>query len=270
MKIDIHTHINSTDTEEVKKFVKACEKFETIACVCSAVPHTDHEFPENAATLKVAKQYPEILIPFAFIDLWDKIDAAVVADFIEQGFKGLKCIMPYYAYDHDLYMPVYEKAEKLKLPILFHTGVIRPYAPKDTIYRRPWLTNMNPLNLDRIARAFPELKIIIAHLGTRFFRKEAAELLMLHPHVYADLAGNGSWMALQPNELASLLRSCVTEVDTSFSGFKKLLLGSDAYFTNPQIIEDAQKYYEILLKRIGVPSEIIEGIMGKTTAEWVI
>ncbi len=269
MKIDIHTHIDSTDPDALKRFVEVCEKSETTACACSAGPRCDHEFPENDATLKAANQYSGILIPFAFVNLWDTIDAGVVDNFAEQGFKGLKCITPYYPYDHDLYMPVYEKAEKLKLPVLFHTGAFRQ-CKKDIIDRRPLLKNMNPLNLDRIARSFPELKIIMAHLGTTFFRKEAAELIKLHPNIYADLAGSGSWMAIRPDELASWLGSCVAEVDASFSGFKKLLLGSDAYFTAPGIMLDAQKHYEILLKRIGVPSGIIDSIMGKTAADWLL
>ena len=268
MKIDVHTHINSTDPEQLENFVKTCEKSGTIACICSAGPRSDHEYPENDDTLKAAKQYPEFLIPFAFVDLWDKIDADIIDNFAEQGFKGLKCITPYYPYDHDLYMTVYEKAEKLKLPVLFHTGAFRPNK-QDAVTRRPILKNMNPLNLDRIARSFPDLKIIMAHLGTTFFRKEASELIKLHPNLYADLAGNGSWMAIQPAELASLLGSCIAEVDCTFSGFKKLLLGSDAYFTSPRTLAEAQQYYEMLLKRTGVPQDIKDNIMGGTAASWL-
>ena len=268
MKLDIHTHINSSDTEQLKKFVGICEMTATRVCICSAGSHCDHEFPDNEATLQAAHKHPEILIPFAFVDLWDKVDTSIVDKFVGQGFKGLKCITPYYSYDHDLYIPLYEKAEKYKLPILFHTGAFRP-CKQDTVTRRPVLKNMAPLNLDRIARSFPDLKIIMAHLGTRFFRKEAAELVKLHSNVYADLAGNGSWMGLQPAELASLLGSCVAEVDSSFSGFKKLLLGSDAYVTAPGIITEAQTYYEMLLRRTGVPQYIIDGIMGKTAESWL-
>lgn len=269
MRIDIHTHIDSTDSEDLRKFAETCEKSETRAVICSAGPRSDHAFPENCETLKAAKQYPDWLIPFAFVDLWDKeIDAGAIEKFAEQGFKGLKCITPYHPYDHDLYMPGYEAAEKLRLPVLFHTGAYRPNKT-DAVNRRPILKNMHPLNLDRIARSFPDLKIIMAHLGTTFFRKEASELIKLHPNLYADLAGNGSWMAIQPAELAEWLGFCIAEVDTTFAGFKKLLLGSDAYFTIPGIMLDAQKHYEMLLKRIGVPQDVTDGIMGKTAEAWL-
>ena len=268
MKIDVHTHIDSADPEQLRNFVETCIKNETRACICTAGPRSDHKYPENDATLQAARQYPETLIPFAFVNLWDKVDDNMIDKFAEQGFKGLKCITPYYPYDHDLYMPVYEKAEKLKLPVLFHTGAFRPNK-QDAVTRRPILKNMNPLNLDRIARSFPDLKIIMAHLGTTFFRKEASELIKLHPNLYADLAGNGSWMAIQPAELASLLGSCIAEVDCTFSGFKKLLLGSDAYFTSPRTLAEAQQYYEMLLKRTGVPQDIKDNIMGGTAASWL-
>ncbi|MBO4632127.1 MAG: amidohydrolase, partial [Lentisphaeria bacterium] len=237
--------------------------------LCTAGPRSDHEYPDNSVVLNAAKQYPGILFPFAFVDLWDKdIQPETIDRFAEQGFRGLKCITPYYAYDDDLYMPVYERAERLGLPILFHTGSYRGNR-HDVVNRRPMLKNMHPLTLDRIARSFPELKIVMAHMGTTFFRREAAELVKLHKNIYADLAGCGSWMAIQPGELLSLLGSSIVEVDVSFAGFKKLILGSDAYVTVPRIMTEAQKYYEVLLERIGVPPEITAGIMGGTAAGWL-
>ena len=37
----------------------------------------------------------------------------------DQGFTGLKLEMPSHPYDHDRYMPIYERAEQLGMPILF-------------------------------------------------------------------------------------------------------------------------------------------------------
>ena len=268
MKLDIHAHINSTDPDALRAFVETCERTETVACLCTAGPRSEKDYPDNAATLKAARQYPGCIIPFAFVDLWETADADEVSRYADQGFKGLKCINPYYPYDDDGYMPVYERAEQLKLPILFHTGAYRPNR-HDPIHRRPVLTNMHPLTLDRIARSFPGLKLILAHLGTTFFRREAAELIKLHPNLYADLAGNGSWMAIQPAELSEWLGSCIAAVDASFAGFRKLVLGSDAYVTLPHLIQDAQRHYEALLKRCGVPPAMVQGILGDTAAAWL-
>ena len=178
----------------------------------------------------------------------------------EAGFKGLKCTSPYYAYDHDLYMPIYEEAQKLKMPIVFHTGRYRA-NPGDQLRQRPSIRNMQPLTLDRVARSFPDLKIIMAHLGTSLFRREAADLLRLHPNLYADLAGSGSWKALSSAELAHLLKPPVPGGGPEFRYFEQLLLGSDAYTSIPHLMEESQGCYENLLTSIGVTESIQKKIM---------
>ena len=268
MKIDIHTHIDSLDPEKIKIFIETCEQSETVVCMCSANPRGDHSSGDNNGTLKLSKEFPDTIIPFAFVDLWDKVDVGCVVHYVEQGFKGLKFITPYYEYDHDLYMPIYEQAEALKLPVLFHTGLYRPNL-SDRLNRRPSLKNMHPLCLDRIARSFPELKIVMAHLGTSLFRREAAELVMLHPNLYADLAGNGAWEAVSAEELSQIFRPCVRFTDMEMSGFKKLVYGSDAYINYPQNIPLAQAGYHALLRKLGLPKELCNSIMGETVAEWL-
>ncbi len=268
MKTDIHTHFNTTDEGDLKAFVSLCEKLETRVCIHAAGPRCDHWYPDNDVVLKAVKPYANTLIPFAFVDLWDRADAGCVERFAAQGFRGLKCITPYHAYDHDLYMPVYEAAEKLKLPILFHTGLFRP-APSDKANRRAAVSNMRPLCMDRIARSFPDLRIVMAHMGTTLFRHEAAQLLRLHPNLYADLAGSGSWMAVQPRELAELLGHPLMEVDASFAGFKKLVLGSDAYIKPSAPMPAAQEWYLRNLQRVGVPTDVVAGIMGGTVEAWL-
>lgn len=266
--LDIHTHFNSRNPDELKTFVAECEAIGMRACICSAGPHCDHEYPENEFIVQAVQPYADILVPFAYVELWDKVDERCVERFRDQGFRGLKCITPYYPYDHDLYMPIYEAAERLGMPVLFHTGLYRP-NPKSRIHRRALVANMRPLCLDRIARSFQDLKIIMAHMGTTIFRHEAAQLVRLHPNLYVDLAGSGSWKAVQPAELSVLLGSPVHEVDASFAGFKKLVLGSDAYVTVPSIMREAQAWYSRTLQRVGVPDEIVAGIMGGTVAAWL-
>ena len=188
MRIDIHTHCDTTDPKKIRQFIETCQENQTQACIFSVGPRSSHDFCSNEDVLSVAKQYQEILIPFAFLDLWESVDEIDLLAFQEAGFKGFKCTSPYYSYDHDIYMPIYEKAQCLKMPIIFHTGRYRTNL-SDQKYRRPVIRNMQPLTLDRIARSFPDLKIIIAHLGTSLFRHEAADLIKLHSNMYADLAG---------------------------------------------------------------------------------
>ena len=201
--------------------------------------------------------------------MWDKApDSAELHYFAEKGVKGFKCIYPWYEYDHDIYMPVYEAAERCGLPILFHTGNYRP-NPADVIYRRPVLKNMHPINLDRIARSFQNLKIVMAHMGTRIFQDEASQYIKMLPNLYADLGGCGQWLRMQPADLAEMLKPDTVECDVSMNNFRKLVLGSDAYVDYPGNITEGAAHYLRLLKRIGVPKAVISDIMGRTVASWM-
>lgn len=268
MKIDSHTHLDTTDPDLLKAFVAECEKLETRACLFSVGPRCDHPYIDNDAVMNAAKHYPDHLIPFAFVDLWDTVDSDCVKRYAEAGFRGLKCITPYFPYDHDSYMPVYEKAEQLGLPIVFHTGNYR--ANKTDLHdRRPMVTNMSPLTMDRIARSFQNLKVIMAHLGSSLFRHEAAGMLKLHPNVHADLAGTGSYQALTPEELTNLLRLPLAEGNAALTSFGKLVMGSDAYVSTPHLLSYAQTCYRDLLDSIGIDPPLQDRIFGHNLSSWL-
>lgn len=105
-------------------------------------------------------------------------------------------------------MQLYAEAVSLGLPVLFHTGVFN--TPRTKLeYARPVL-------LDEVAREFPELRMVIAHLGFPWV-EEALALLAKHEHVYAEISGllNQPWRAYQ-----ALLSAWQTGV------MSKLLFGS--------------------------------------------
>lgn len=82
-------------------------------------------------------------------------------------------------------MLVYAQAAERGMPVLFSTGVHITAATK-LEYARPML-------LDEVAREFPTLKIIIAHMGYPWVQ-ETVVLLAKHPNVYAEI----SWLLHQP------------------------------------------------------------------------
>jgi hypothetical protein len=165
-------------------------------------------------------------------------------------------------------MPVYEKAEQLGLPIVFHTGNYRANKT-DLQDRRPMVTNMSPLTIDRIARSFQNLKIVMAHLGSSLFRHEAAGMVKLHPNVHADLAGSGSFQTLSPEELVNLLRLPLTEGKAALAAFGKFVLGSDAYVSKPQILGEAQSCYRTILDRVDIEQDLCDRIFGQNVLSWL-
>lgn len=92
---------------------------------------------------------------------------------------------------------VFEAAKKYNVPVMVHTGAGFPFA--------------NPLNLLNVAKKYPELRIIMAHMGQIFFSKEADIVLENCPNVYGDT----SWTP------GFLLKSFIEK------NGNRLMLGSD-------------------------------------------
>jgi predicted TIM-barrel fold metal-dependent hydrolase len=269
MKIDFHCHFDISDNDKIKEFVTTYEKNETIGCIVGGTLYGGHDMVPNDEVIKYCAQYSGVLYPLAKINLTnEELDTAQLDYYAEKGVKGFKFIYPYYEYDHDLYMPIYEKAEQLQLPVLFHTGNYRP-SPMDAVLKRPVLKNMDPINLDRIARSFPKLNIVMAHLGTTFWRTQAAELLKIHSNLYSDLAGCGSFMALSAEELTTLLAPPLFTRAKDDKFFNKLVFGSDSYISNTWPFTAGLANYQMKLEKVGLAPETIHNIMGGTVASWI-
>ena len=269
MYLDFHAHCNSGDPSEVRAYVENSEKNNIMTALSGGLFYGGHDYLPNEEVVKICKAYPHNLVPLAKIDLWDTSpDVSLIRKYVDMGVKGFKFIYPYYGYDHELYMPVYEELEKLGVPALFHTGAYRPNSA-DIKYRRPILENMSPLKLDAIARSFQKLNLVMAHLGTTIYREQAAELVKLHPNLYFDLAGSGSFLALSANELAELLKPPVYTRDKEGKFFRKMVFGSDSYIKIPVIQTEAFQAYSMHLLLNQITGEDKENILGGTVASWM-
>lgn len=139
----------------------------------------------NCEVFQAVARYPDRLAAIGYVDV-DRDPPARVDELKQQGARGLKIIGTLLRYDHDTYLPFYERAAAHALPILFHTGFLGgdlAAMPRDESSDR-----YRPMTLDRIARLFPELPLIAAHLGTLTWYQEALAV-MNHPNVYGDTSG---------------------------------------------------------------------------------
>lgn len=174
----------------------------------------------NADVLRAHQQYPDRIIPIANVRLGrDGPDG--VAALIGQGFRGVKTTRPLQDYDCPEYDEVYQLLEKEQLPVLFHTGIVLRSltdAEDDVSSDR-----MRPAKLDRVARRFPGLTIIMAHLGAPW-HDEAAMMVRMHPNVFADMTGApGGW--LRP-KLGAPLRQLLYWP----GAVRKLVFGTDVHW----------------------------------------
>ncbi|MHC4914174.1 MAG: amidohydrolase family protein [Planctomycetota bacterium] len=86
--------------------------------------------------------------------------------------------------DRRLY-PMYEKCAEGRAPVLFHCGMV---AFREELGRPHLSAYSNSVHgADRVAADFPELPIVIAHLGGNY-HYEALVAAEKHPNVYLDTA----------------------------------------------------------------------------------
>lgn len=138
----------------------------------------------NEFILRAVNKYPERFIGFCGVDPHNDDCVHEVEVFYEQGMKGLKIIPAFhFLYPNDKkYVPVYEKAQELDLPVLFHAGI-------DFAFRTR-IKYSNPVFLDDVAVDFPDLKIIIAHFGWPWINETTA-IALKNENIYIDLSALG-------------------------------------------------------------------------------
>jgi predicted TIM-barrel fold metal-dependent hydrolase len=158
----------------------------------------------NAWVLEACRLYPSLFLPLAYLDL-DQGTPDTVEKIKGEGFKGVKLNFPRRNYDDPAYMPLYERLCRHGLVLLFHTGVSG--GSEDYLDQDPRASSgagsefetsfaslgtssarMRALYLDTIAMAFPELRIIGAHVGYGEYDLACA-VARWRRNVYFDLSG---------------------------------------------------------------------------------
>ncbi len=216
----------------------------------------------NDKVLLAAEKYPDFVIPLAKV-ADDDVTAEAVERFHFAGFRGLKMIGLSRAYDDTGYYGLYEAAESLEMPILFHTGFlsIKPAQRRGTVS----MLKMRPGTLDTLGRAFPDLKMMGAHLGAPWFL-EACSVATQHANVYFDLSGGtvrrhpGSFYRLIFSRQADVnLRLLDDRLDERV--LSKLVFGSDN--PHPSVLLE---FYLNLFDLLGVPGRLREKVLYSNAA----
>ena len=256
MIIDIHHHLVN-EKGYVESLLREMDRLGIEKCCLSALGQLfdgmfikgEHSgaIADNSMLAEVIKQYHDRLIGFGFLRP-GKDDSSLIDQFIDWGFRSLKITIPVSAYDDKAYWPIYEKAQRYNLPILFHTGILT--LPKPRPEEDISSVRMMPILLEPVAQAFPQLKIIIAHLGTTY-TKEAAALARIFPNIYVDLSGKiDGWRS----------STTIEEFKKLFywkGADSKILYGSDVHYDE---LEQAIKDYERIFDGLGFDREQVQNI----------
>ena len=178
-------------------------------------PHTGF-LCENETVAEYVKTDPEKLIGFGSVCPTEEGAAAEVRRAAEElGLRGLK-LAPVYGNWHPHEAPaaaVFAAAQELNMPVIVHQGTTFP--------RKARLALASPILLDDVAIRFPELRIVIAHLGHPW-EVDTIAVIRKQPNVFADISA----LFYRPWQLYNSLRLAV-----EYGVTDKLLFGTDYPFT---------------------------------------
>ena len=201
-------------------------------------------------------KHPDRLIGFGDIKLDDPQALELVDRFHAAGFRGLgEMSSPLRNYDDKGYWPIYQRAEQYGMIVLFHTGIVN--RPDPSIAADISVDRMRPTTLDNIARRFPKLTLIGAHLGNPDYAW-AAEIARWNPNLYFDLSGSS---LIKKQDDYTFFKSIfwwsgVVSPHTPKSGtsaFEKLVFGSDVFNGEIEEFDRELERYHKMLDACGVP-----------------
>jgi predicted TIM-barrel fold metal-dependent hydrolase len=243
MIVDIHTHIWDADRhlgDEFKAAIgsaksvdaraetlpadpdlhwEACKGVDKVVVLAFNCPNSSAVVP-NQYVADYVRRDPKKLIGFASVDPNDP-GALDELKFAHRtlGLRGLKLSSTYQNFhpqDQEKAYPIYRYCEAHGIPILTHQGA--------TIAYRAPLEVANPALMERVAYDFPQLRMIIAHIGHPW-TAETLVLIRKQPNVFADLSAT----YYRPWQLYNALVLAMEYGVTS-----KILFGTDWPFTTVQ------------------------------------
>ena len=172
---------------------------------------------DDAYVARYVNAHPETLIGFLSLDPTQ----AGWEDELRFGHQELKLrgikLMPMYAGfrpDDSRLDPLWQYAQQHHLPVLLHTGT--------TFVSQAPLECTLPRHLDPVATRFPEVPIIMAHLGHPY-EGECVVTARKHPHLYADISA----LHYRPFQFYHSLM-----LVQEYGIWDKVLFGTDYPFTN--------------------------------------
>jgi predicted TIM-barrel fold metal-dependent hydrolase len=134
----------------------------------------------------------------------------------ELKLRGIKLLSMYAGFrpDEPRLDPLWQYAQRHQLPVLLHTGT--------TFIAQAPLECTLPRHLDVVATRFPEVRIIMAHLGHPY-EGECVVTARKHPHLYADISA----LHYRPFQFYHSLM-----LVQEYGIWDKVLFGTDYPFTN--------------------------------------
>lgn len=203
--IDSHAHLGNFPLFNVgidaDQMTRQMDEYSIELSVVSSLP--------NSLTWEAVKKYPRRFVGLSWVDPKRAQAAEDVKKAVrEWDFRGVKMhpLIDSFLPDDELINPVMETARKLQLPILFHSG------------HPPWSL---PWHFGNLADRFPDVKIILGHMGHGHivYINGSIEMALKHENIYLETSGM---------PMHAKVKEAVQKV-----GMDRVLYGSDMPFGHP-------------------------------------
>lgn len=153
------------------------------------------------------------------------------------GLRGIKLLPMYAGFrpDDTILDPLWSYAQEHSLPVLLHTGTtFVAQAPLDCTL---------PRRLDSVATRFPDVKIVLAHLGHPY-EGECVAVIRKHSNVFADISA----LHYRPFQLYQSLM-----LVQEYGVWSKVLFGTDYPFTTVNSTIDGLHNLNNMLQGTSLP-----------------
>jgi predicted TIM-barrel fold metal-dependent hydrolase len=191
MIIDVHTHINNYHEEKVSSLEDCLNNLEDnmaknnvdYSLVLTSYKVNEHR-PSTKRVVEAISNRKNlgVIAGISWLN-YNYRDVIEISEYLEKGLiKGLKFYPgyePFYPNDSRLRL-WYEMALEYDVPVMFHSG--DTYAPTGKV------KYSHPLHIDDLAVDYPNLKIVICHVGNPWIR-DCMEMVYKNTNVYADISG---------------------------------------------------------------------------------
>lgn len=260
MIIDVHTHINNYHEERVVSLndcLKQLTDNMTINNVDYSLVLTSYKVNEHRPSTKQVVEAIKgiknlgVISGISYLH-YNHRDVREIGEYLENGLiKGLKFYPgyePFYPNDSRLKL-WYEMAIEYNVPVMFHSG--DTYTPTGKV------KYSHPLQIDDLAVDYPNLKIVICHIGNPWI-KDCMEVVYKNKNVYADISG--LVLGDFSDKFERFMKKEIEEMITYAGDPKYLLYGTDWPISN-------MKSYLKFMDQLELADDKKELILWKNAAE---
>jgi predicted TIM-barrel fold metal-dependent hydrolase len=264
MLVDFHYHCadNPSAVDELLRDMDASGVARTLLMGGPADAWWDFKqcgFAPNARVAEAVRAHPDRLLGNVYLDPRDPAGRDTLRRHLDLGFRAVK-LFPPAGYDpgDERFFDLYADIEAAGVPVLAHSGQTNirlvPRRPGERVATDSRCGH--PLNFDRIARLFPKVTWVLAHMGYPHYL-EAWSVAQANANVFLDISGSGPWTEGIPLVFNAVGGRQFIPID-----FARVLWGSDNCLPQAEHLARSTVY----LRQLGASSAEREMVFGGTAA----